>query len=80
MISSIYLFDLLDSLAPGVVNWKLVSMSPPKSSEEACTNARYAISVANKLGCVVFATYEDIIEGNKKMIILLLAAIMATTV
>ena len=30
----------------------------------------------DKLGCTIFATYEDIMEGHKKMILLIIASIM----
>ena len=74
MISSLYLFDLLDSVSPGVVNRRLVSTL--EGQEELLNNAKYAISVALKIGATVFTTYEDIVEGKRKMISLLVASVM----
>lgn len=44
-----------------VVNWDLVTMEP-SSSEEKTNNAKYAISVARKLGACVFVAAEDIVQ------------------
>lgn len=39
-------------------------------------NARYALTVARKLGAVLFVMPEDIVEGNSKMILTLVASLM----
>lgn len=44
-----------------VVNWDLVTMDP-STVEEKTNNAKYAISVARKLGACVFVAAEDIVE------------------
>lgn len=44
-----------------VVNWDLVTMEP-SSSDEKTNNAKYAISVARKLGACVFVAAEDIVQ------------------
>jgi plastin-1 len=30
-------------------------------------NARYAISLARKMGAIIFMVWEDVLEGNAKM-------------
>ena len=40
-------------------------------------NARYVISVARKLGATIFLTWEDIVEVNQKMLVILAASLMA---
>lgn len=44
-----------------MVNWDLVTMDPT-TNEEKTNNAKYAISVARKLGACVFVAAEDIVE------------------
>ena len=39
-------------------------------------NALYAISCAHKIGCTVFAVWEDLVEVRPKMVMVLLAATM----
>lgn len=44
--------------------------------EDAEKNAKYAISVARKLGCSVFLLWEDIVEVKPKMILAFVASLM----
>lgn len=39
-------------------------------------NARYAVSIARKIGARVFALPEDIVEGKHKMIMTIFATLM----
>jgi plastin-3 len=39
-------------------------------------NARYAVSMARKIGARVFALPEDIVEGKQKMIMTIFATLM----
>ena len=47
------------------------------NDEEKLLNAKYAISVARKLGAVIFLLPEDIVEVKPKMILTFVASIMA---
>ncbi|CAN0156706.1 unnamed protein product, partial [Discosporangium mesarthrocarpum] len=47
-----------------VVNWDLV-LKDPMSDEEKANNAKYAISVARKLGALVFVVAEDIVQASQ---------------
>jgi plastin-1 len=40
-------------------------------------NAKYAISCAHKMGCMVFATWEDIVEARPRSVLCFLAAAMS---
>ena len=40
-------------------------------------NASYTISIARKLGAELFALPQDIVSGNKKQLVLILASLMA---
>jgi plastin-1 len=73
--TSLFLLDLLDACGPGTVNPEVVTTGA--NDDDAMNNAKYAISVARKLGCVVFLTWEDITEVKPKMIMTFIASIMA---
>ncbi|KAJ3010493.1 hypothetical protein HKX48_007375 [Thoreauomyces humboldtii] len=59
----------------GVVNYELVS--PGKSGNDAKMNAKYAISIARKLGATIFVLPEDIVEVKAKMILTFVGTLMA---
>jgi len=75
LASSEFFFHLLAALAPGVVNPEIVS--PGSTDEEKELNAKYVISVARKIGAMVFITWEDIVEVKPKMILMFCASLMA---
>lgn len=56
------------------VNWDLVVMDPA-SDEDKTNNAKYAISVARKLGACVFVAAEDIVQVMSRMIMLFCASL-----
>ena len=47
------------------------------SESDKLNNAKYAISVARKIGAQVFALPEDIVEVKQKMILTIYACLMA---
>lgn len=71
-----FLLDLLAAIEPRVINWDLVK--PGTTDEERAANAKYVISIARKLGTLVFNTWEDITEVVPKMVMMLFASIMTT--
>jgi len=73
--NSIFFIDLLASIREKSVKYELVNQNP-NSKEEYLANAKYAISVARTLGCLIFVLPDDIIELNKKMILTFVGAIM----
>lgn len=52
-------------------------MTPAQTKEDQLLNARYAISVARKLGSIIFLLPEDIVEVKQKMMLTFVAGIMA---
>ena len=58
--------DLLTAIKPESVNRDIIMSG--RDEEEKKNNARYAISVARKIGATVFLTWEDIVEVKPKMI------------
>jgi len=71
----IFLIELVDAVKPGSVEWSLVERG--SEQKDYLLNAKYAISIARKVGCVVFALPEDIVEVKNKMIMTYVAGMMA---
>lgn len=65
--TSLYLLNLLSIISPESINLELIHLNP-SSDEEKLENAKYAISIAMKIGTTVFVTPEDIVEIKPKMI------------
>jgi plastin-1 len=70
-----YLLELLAAVNPAIVNFELVT--PGKSEEDSKSNAKYAISVARKMGASIFLLPEDILNVQPKMILTFIGTIMA---
>lgn len=70
-----FLLDLLDTIEPRAVDPALITAG--QTDEEKKKNARYVISVARKIGATVFLSWEDIVDVKPKMIMTLIASIMA---
>lgn len=52
------------AIEPRAVNWDLVTEG--ETDDDKMNNAKYAISVARKLGAVIFCVWEDILAVNPK--------------
>ncbi len=70
-----FFIDLLDAMRPKTVNYELVTDGV--SDEHALQNAKYAISVARKLGATIFLLPDDIVEVKPKMILTFVGTLMA---
>jgi len=75
LADSVFFIDLLAAVEPRVINWEHVTEG--KSAEDKLANARYAISVARKLGATIFLLPEDIVEVKPKMILTFIASVMS---
>jgi len=73
--TGVFFIDLLSGVRPKTVNYELVLAG--NTPEEQTTNAKYAISVARKIGCCIFCLPEDLVEVKPKMILTFVGAIMA---
>jgi len=62
------------TIEPEAVDWDIVTDGA--TEEDALLNIRYGITVARKLGCLVFCVPEDIQEVRTKMVMTYAAAIM----
>jgi len=64
---------LLNAIKPGIVNYELLTSATTGNQylildDEAKLNAKYAVSIARKLGATIFVLPEDIIEVKPKMV------------
>ncbi|KAI9356245.1 calponin homology domain-containing protein [Zopfochytrium polystomum] len=75
--SGLFLLDLLNGIRKGAVNYELVSCGTEITDEAAKMNAKYAISIARKLGATIFVLPEDIVEVRPKMILTFVGTLMA---
>jgi len=77
----LYFIYLLASIRSDIIDWDIVKTESKESKEltkEDCIlNARYAISIARKLGATIFLLPEDIYELKPKMILTFLASCMS---
>jgi plastin-1 len=71
----LFLIDLLYGLDPSGVDYALVT--PGDTTENKILNAKYAISLARKLGCCVFLLPEDIIEVKSKLLLTFVGTLMS---
>ncbi|GAA6033058.1 hypothetical protein JCM8097_000123 [Rhodosporidiobolus ruineniae] len=73
--SAHFFLDLLDSLKPGYVDYDLVYEG--RNDEECKANAKLAISIARKLGSLIFIVPEDLVEVRPRLVLTFTAALMA---
>jgi len=73
---SLTVCDLVDAIRSGSVNYDLL-VKGASSDADLEANAKYAVSIARKVGAVIFALPEDIIEVQPKMMMTIFASLMA---
>lgn len=73
--TAIFFLDLLDALRPGIVDQSLVTSG--RTEEECRMNAKLAISIARKLGALIFLVPEDIVELRQRLILTFVGSLMA---
>lgn len=69
------IIDLIDTIKPGSINYD--NVRDGGNPEENLENAKYAVSMARKIGARVYALPEDITEVKAKMIMTVFACLMA---
>ncbi|CAE7649151.1 FIM3, partial [Symbiodinium microadriaticum] len=74
--TGVFLLDLVAAVEPRAVNWDLVTTG--ENDDDQLSNAKYCISVSQKIGACVFLTPEDIVEVKSKMIMTFVSSIWAT--
>ncbi|XP_053735639.1 plastin-3-like [Synchiropus splendidus] len=73
--TSLPVLELIDAIQCQSVNFDLVKTGSLED-EEKLDNAKYAISMARKIGAKVYALPEDIVEVNQKMVMTIFACLM----
>ncbi|XP_068558473.1 plastin-1-like [Cebidichthys violaceus] len=76
--TSLPVIDLIDAIAPGTVKRDMVKRAERRVLKDAdkLNNAKYAISLARKIGARVYAQPEDLVKVNPKMVLTLFASLM----
>ncbi|XP_042245148.1 plastin-1-like [Thunnus maccoyii] len=76
--TSLPVIDLIDAIAPGSVKWDMVKRGEKGmlNDEDKLSNAKYAISLARKIGARVYALPDDLVEVNPKMVLTVFACLM----
>nr|XP_006008768.1 PREDICTED: plastin-3 isoform X3 [Latimeria chalumnae] len=73
--SSLAVVDLIDAIQPGSINYDLVKTGE-LSDDDKLDNAKYAVSMARKIGARVYALPDDLVEVNPKMVMTAFACLM----
>ena len=66
---------MVSALRPGIVDYSLVNTG--RTEDESRMNAKLAISIARKLGALIFLVPEDIIELRQRLILTFVGSLMA---
>uniref|UniRef100_A0A8C5EVP6 Fimbrin n=1 Tax=Gouania willdenowi TaxID=441366 RepID=A0A8C5EVP6_GOUWI len=74
--TSLPVLDLIDAIQPRSIKYDLLKMED-LTDEEKLNNAKYAISMARKIGARVYALPEDLVEVKPKMVMTVFACLMA---
>ncbi|CAH2353682.1 fimbrin [[Candida] railenensis] len=74
--NSVFLLDVLNGIKPGYVDYDLVYQGNNLSDEEKYANARLAISIARKLGALIWLVPEDINEVRSRLIMTFVGSLM----
>jgi len=71
----VYFVHLLAGVEPEIIDWNLVTEG--NNDDDKLLNSKYAISLARKIGAIIFLLPEDIAEVKPKMCLTFGAAVMA---
>ncbi|XP_028251223.1 plastin-1 [Parambassis ranga] len=76
--TSLPVIDLIDVIAPGTVKWDMVKREEKGGlkKDDKLNNAKYAVSLARKIGARVYALPDDLVEVNPKMVLTVFACLM----
>ncbi|UYV85069.1 PLS3 [Cordylochernes scorpioides] len=68
------IIDLIDAISPGSIDYS--QLLPGDNNDELMDNAKYAVSMARKIGARIYALPEDIIAKKQKMVMTIFACLM----
>jgi len=70
------IIDLIDAMKTGMIDYSVVKTGTKLSGADCLSNAKYAITMARKIGAPVYALPEDISEVKHKMVMTVYASLM----
>jgi plastin-3 len=70
------IIHIINVIKAGVIDYSLVKMDGKLSGPDCLSNAKYAITMARKIGAPVYALPEDISEVKHKMLMTVYASLM----
>ncbi|XP_008581155.1 PREDICTED: plastin-1 [Galeopterus variegatus] len=73
--TSLPVLDLIDAIAPNAIRQEMIKREN-LSDEDKMNNAKYAISVARKIGARIYALPDDLVEVKPKMVMTVFACLM----
>ncbi|XP_072230791.1 plastin-3 [Leuresthes tenuis] len=73
--SSLAVLELIDAIQPGSISYELIKTGS-LSEADKLDNAKYAVSMARKIGARVYALPEDLVEVKPKMVMTVFACLM----
>ncbi|WPK24064.1 hypothetical protein PUMCH_001320 [Australozyma saopauloensis] len=79
LTNGVFLLDILNGMKPGYVDYDLVYQGANITDEEKYANARLAISIARKLGALIWLVPEDINEVRSRLILSFVGSLMAVS-
>ncbi|XP_070609459.1 plastin-1 [Erythrolamprus reginae] len=74
--TSLPILDLIDAIAPKAVRSEMVKREDLTPADKL-NNAKYAISIARKIGACIYALPDDLVEVKPKMVMTVFACLMA---
>ncbi|TFK28467.1 fimbrin [Coprinopsis marcescibilis] len=78
LTTALFILDLLDSIRPGIVDPNLViPISEDGPYEDRRQNAKLAISIARKMGALIFIVPEDIVDIRPRLILTFIGSLMS---
>ncbi|KAF9490336.1 fimbrin [Pleurotus eryngii] len=76
--TGLFFLDLLDAIRPGIVDPTLViAVSESGDYEDRRQNAKLAISIARKVGALIFLVPEDIVDVRSRLIMTFVGSLMS---
>ena len=68
-----FYIHLCSGIEPRAINWDIVQKG--EDEEEQKNNAKYALSIARKLGATVFCVWEDLAQAKSKWVFIFVASL-----
>lgn len=75
--NGVWLLDVLNGLKPGYVDYDLVNQGSNLTDDEKYANAKLAISIARKIGALIWLVPEDINEVRLRLVLSFIGSLMA---